>query len=151
MPTKIQNLRAVGESLVAKTFACPKCKRARTLCRLPNNFKCANLICDFCGYLAQVTATTVADIINPPPRIVGAAWRPQRDRMNAGIFFPLFIVLITRDRRHGSIFYLSADLQSSRLFKRRTKLRDTARRAGWQGFRYDLASVRSRLVRLHSF
>jgi type II restriction enzyme len=59
MPTKRQILGRFGEMCVAKDCRCPKCKRNRTLKRLPNNFKCADVICDFCGYLAQVKAVTV--------------------------------------------------------------------------------------------
>src|SRR5258705_9779434 len=50
-----------GEMIVAKKCTYPKRKRSQTLKRLPNNFKCADLICDFCGYLAQVKASTVRD------------------------------------------------------------------------------------------
>src|SRR5688500_9970616 len=59
MATARQVLGRFGETIVAKECACPKCKRSQTLKRLPNNFKCADLICDFCGYLAQVKAATV--------------------------------------------------------------------------------------------
>lgn len=71
-----------------------------------------------------------------PKKIIGAAWGPQSDRMNAGIYFPLFIVLVAR--KAFSIYYLSADLQSPDMFVARRPLSITARRAGWQGFYYDL-------------
>jgi hypothetical protein len=54
--------------------------------------------------------------------------------MDAGIFFPLFIVLVTPDRRRRAVYYLPADLQTPEMFTPRTPLRETARRAGWQGY-----------------
>jgi type II restriction enzyme len=115
MPTKRQVLGRFGEICVVKECACPKCKRSRSLKRLPTNFKCADVICDFCGYLAQVKALTVGDIDKIPDSVLGAAWGPQKERMAAAIYFPLFLVLVS-GRRH-SIFYLSADLQVSEMFK----------------------------------
>jgi hypothetical protein len=131
---------------VVTECACPKCKRSRTLRRLPPNFKCADVICDFCGYLAQVKAVSVESIDMVPKTVLGAAWEPQRERMAAAIYFPLFLVLVS-GRRH-SIFYLSADLQKSEMFKARAPLSQQARRAGWQGFIYNLQSVRGSFVRL---
>jgi len=87
MPTKRQVLGRFGEICVVKECACPKCKRSRTLKRLPNNFKCADVICDFCGYLAQVKAVTVRDIDNIPNSVLGAAWGPEKERMAAAIIF----------------------------------------------------------------
>jgi hypothetical protein len=45
-------------------------------------------------------------------------------------------------------FYLSADLQVSEMFKPRSPLSTRARRAGWQGFIYELGLVRDSFVRL---
>jgi type II restriction enzyme len=81
MATTRQDLGARAEVLIAKTAACPRCKRNRTLKRLPNNFKCADLICDFCGYLAQVKAATVRDLDALPDSVLGAAWGPTKERM----------------------------------------------------------------------
>jgi type II restriction enzyme len=63
--------------------------------------------------------------------------------MEAGIYFPLFIVLTTTDRRRRSVFYLPADLQESKLFEPRSPLSTNAKRAGWQGFliRLDRAGI----------
>ena len=126
MPTRRQILGQFGEICVVKECRCPKCKRSRTLKRLPNNFKCADVICDFCGYLAQVKATTVKDIDTVPDSVLGAAWGPQHERMAAAIYFPLFLVLVS-GRRH-SIFYLSADLQVTEMFSpgRRSLVRPAA-------------------------
>lgn len=81
--TTRQSLGRLGETLVATRCACPKCKRLRTLRRLPPNFKCADVICDFCGYLAQVKTATAADVKKVPASLLGAAWKPQYDRMQA--------------------------------------------------------------------
>ena len=115
--------------------------------RLPPNFKCADVICDFCGFLAQVKAATAKRLDQLPKTILGAAWGPQRDRMEAAIYFPLFIVLTTIERSYA-IFYLSADLQKPEMFKPRKPLSETARRAGWQGFVYDMDAVMDRAVRI---
>lgn len=53
MATDKQKLGELGERYVIGNSLCPRCKRARTLKLLPTNFKCADVICDFCGYLAQ--------------------------------------------------------------------------------------------------
>src|SRR5215831_17997143 len=103
MATDRQLLGAFGEQRVVQECLCPHCKRSKTLARLPNNFKCADVICDFCGYLAQVKAVTVKDIDIIPGTVLGAAWGPQAERMAAAIYFPLFLVLVS-GRRH-SIFY----------------------------------------------
>ncbi len=67
--------------------------------------------------------------------------------MKAGIYFPLFIVL-SAGRGHA-IYYLSADLQTTKLFKPRKPLSTKARRAGWRGFEYDLRVVGAgRIVKL---
>lgn len=113
MATTRRALGAHGEDLVARTVSCPGCKSpSRTLRLLPANFKCADLICDFCGYLAQVKTTQVATLPNAcPPRFMGAAWGPQSLRMESGIFFSLFLVVEARDKS-AAIFFLPRDLQT---------------------------------------
>lgn len=148
MATDNQIKGELGELLVAKHCACPKCKRSKTLKRLPAGFKCADLICDFCGFLAQVKACTVKDIRRPPDHIRGAAWPPQKERMDAGIYFPLYVVALSSDLKSHAIYYLSADLQEAEVFQARKPLGPEARRAGWQGFMCRLAHIRDRLVRL---
>ena len=81
-----------------------------------------------------------------PKTVLGAAWGPQKERMKAAIYFPLFLVLVA-GRRH-SIFYLSADLQEAAMFRARKPLSEYARRAHWQGFIYDLSAVQDNFVRL---
>lgn len=152
MPTSKQALGEFGERLVCKTCRCPRCKRSRTLKRLPPGFKCADLICDFCGFLGQVKTCTVR-MLDPSPevlpgKLLGAAWGPQKERMDSAIYFPLFLVAATPDLGTSAIYYLSADLQPPDLFLPRKPLSATAKRAGWCGFLYDLEAVRDRFVRL---
>lgn len=135
--TSHQALGDYGEAVVAR-LPCPKCKHERTLRRLPVNFRCADIICDFCGYLAQVKATERADVGTLPRSLMGAAWGPQNERMTAGIYFPLFIVVANADRSAHAVYYLPADLQQPEMFQQRRPLRATARRAGWVGYRLRL-------------
>lgn len=146
MTTAKQDLGALGEQLVVQNCTCPKCKQRRTLKPLVANFKCADVICDFCGWLAQVKASTSKDGMTPPKNLLGAAWGPQKERMDAGIYFPLYLVLVTPERDRFSIHYLSADLQDESLFLPRAPLSVNARRAGWQGFYYDLAAAGPKLI-----
>ena len=148
MATKKQNLGDWGENLIAKHCVCPSCKRSKTLKQLPANFKCADLICEFCGYLAQVKSTNVANIDQLPNSILGAAWGPQKERMAAGIYFPLFVVLKLKDANNWAIYYLSADLQEPEMFEPRKPLSANAKRAGWQGYIINCKHVRDRFVRL---
>jgi type II restriction enzyme len=100
------------------------------------------IICDFCGYLAQVKASVKSDINVLPVSILGAAWSAQKERMDAGIYFPLFFVIFDKNNENNvAVYYLSADLQSKEMFRPRKPLADTAKRAGWQGFTYDLTKV----------
>ena len=146
MPTKHQILGQSGEVRVVKACSCPHCKRPKMLRRLPTNFKCADVICDFCGFLAQVKSVTSADITKIPATELGAAWSVKKARMDAGINFPLFLVLIC-DRK-SAIYYLSADVQKPEMFKPRKPLSAKARRAGWQGFLYSLKNVKMAFVRI---
>ena len=146
MPTSKQLTGLFGENQVVKRCACPRCKRFRTLKKLPTNFKCADVICDFCGFLAQVKTVT-GDGASLPNTVIGAAWKPQKERMDAAIYFPLFLVL-TEKRLNCTIHYLPADLQSPDLFKPRQPLSSQAKRAGWQGFNYDLEAVKGNLARV---
>jgi len=139
---------AFGETRVVKFCSCPHCKREKTLVRLPTNFKCADVICDFCGFLAQVKATSVKDVGRIPGRILGAAWGPQKERMDSAIYFPLYLVLKTAASESFSIFYLAADLQRPEMFLPRPPLSEKARRAGWQGFVYNLEGMRKFFVQL---
>jgi len=61
---------------------------------------------------------------------------------DAGIYFPLFLVLFASPARYA-VYYLSADLQAAALFAPRVPLSETARRAGWQGFIYNLKALQA--------
>lgn len=83
-----------------------------------------------------------------PKYVLGGAWGPQRERMDAAIYFSLYLVLATEDRKQHSIFFLSRDLQDETMFVARKKLSENAKRKGWQGFRIDLETAADRFVRL---
>ncbi len=148
MVTKLQVLGDKGEELVRSKVDCPKCKRTvKSLRALPRNFRCADLICDFCGFLAQVKTVTVDDINKLPNSILGAAWGPQKERMDAGIYFPLFVVLMPpRSKGSPQIYYLSADMQTPAMFVPRKPLSASAKRAGWQGYMIDLSKAKAQPV-----
>ena len=137
--TNKQLLGERGEILVTKKCPCPKCKSEKSLKRLPANFKCADIVCDFCGYLAQVKSKNVKDVNKVPNKILGAAWSVQKERMDSGIYFPLYIVLI--NEKKYSIYYLPVDYQDKEIFVKRKPLSANAKRAGWQGFYYDLKKI----------
>jgi type II restriction enzyme len=137
--TSRQDLGAWGERLVTQVLPCPRCKTPSSLRRLPPNFKCADIICDFCGYLAQVKTASAADVDSPPKSLLGAAWEPQRRRMEAGIYFPLFLVL--RAAQSSAIYYLPTEYQTKSLFRARNPLSPQARRRGWRGLTYDLREI----------
>src|SRR6476660_5205127 len=59
----------------------------------------------------------VRNIETIPNTVLGAAWRPQQDRMASATYFPLFLVLMGAGRTDYSIFYLSADLQEPSMFQ----------------------------------
>ena len=140
MATERQILGDLGEKLVANRISCPGCKNTgNSLRTLPTNFKCADVICDFCGYLAQIKTKTVPDIEKLPKLIPGAAWVPQTERMAAGIYFPLFIVLVNSSSRKRSVWFLPRDLQSREMFIPRKPLGPNAKRAGHKMFNIDLS------------
>jgi hypothetical protein len=147
MATDRQKLGELGERLVCQRSNCPRCKHPGTLRRLPTNFECADVICDFCGYLAQVKPARSKGLEEVPNEVLGAAWSAQHERMNAGIYFPLFLVLVT-PRRECSCYYLAADLQSPEIFKERRPLSGTARRSGWQAFTFVLREKKDAFVRV---
>jgi hypothetical protein len=89
-------------------------------------------------------AKTLDEVSN---EVLGAAWNVQQERMNDGIYFPLFLVLVV-SRREFSCHYLAADLQSREVFKARRTLSAAARRSGWQGFVFVLSEKKHAFVRL---
>jgi type II restriction enzyme len=146
MSTAKQKLGVYGENLVIKNLICQKCKKNKTLKKLPTNFKCADIICDFCGFLAQIKTSNVKNVNILPNTILGAGWKVQKERMDNGIYFPLYLVLV--NKKKFSIFYLAANLQKDEIFLPRKPLSAEARRAGWQGFMYNISKIKNDFVRL---
>ena len=104
MTTHRQKLGDLGERHVARHCDCPRCKRSGSLKKLPPNFKCVDIIRDFCGHLAQVKTATAPDIERLPDKVLGGAWGPQKDRMEAGIYFPMFLVLVSPSGRKRAVY-----------------------------------------------
>lgn len=78
-------------------------------------------------------------------KILGAAWGPQAERMKAGIYFPLYLVLY-KNNKEFSIFYLSADLQMPKMFIPRKPLSESVKRAGWQGYMINLETAADKSI-----
>lgn len=148
--TKRQDLGDFGEELVRKTMRCPKCKRKNTYRRLPENFKCADIICDFCGFVAQVKTARRRDPEIIGSMYLGGAWSPQKARMDAGIYTTLYFVNVPQDDEPSAarcfIFFLPAEAQEPEMFVPREPLGPHARRAGWQGFKIELGGFTSRVI-----
>jgi Dam-replacing family len=127
---------------VARHAACPRCNKPRHLARLARNFQCADLICKFCGYLAQVKAVTLSGD-DLPDRVLGGAWGPQHEQIIGGIYHGLFIAGFSQAGRLVRIDYIPAHILQTtpEIFEPRAPLRGTAKRAGWQGFYYNLAKL----------
>jgi len=53
-----------------------------------------------------------------------------------------------KDATDFSIWYLSPDLQPTEMYVMRQPLSSSAKRAGWQGFVYNLTLVKSHFVKL---
>ena len=104
----------LAEKAVSKYCSCPKCKKSNAKLKpLRSGFTGADVICDFCGYLAQVKGATSKGKIGIVP---GAAWKPQKERLNAGIYFPVFVVKI-QNEKPISIHYIAADFLEKRFYK----------------------------------
>ena len=147
MPSPKQTLGIFGERQVTKWCSCPRCKRTKSLRQLRVNFRCADIICDFCGFVAQVKAANHS-ALTLPMRVPGAAWKPQKERLEAGIYLPLYVV-VRVSSRVTAIYYIPADFQDSSLFLPRAKpLSSKAARRGWHGFDYDLSTVAGKAVRI---
>lgn len=123
-------------------MTCPRCGRAKHFRPLPTNFECVDVICKFCGFLAQVKATTAPSPGTAPASVLGAAWGPQHERIIGGIFHALYVVTFA-DKKLTRIDYVPSHMLGAfpGVFKPRKKLSETARRAGWQGFVYDLREL----------
>jgi type II restriction enzyme len=138
--TSRQLLGDLGEMSVTRHCSCPRCKNHRTLRRLRANFKAADIICDVCGFTAQVKAVTVSAKGRLPQQLLGASWPVQRDRIASHIYQPLYIVAVYRNIP-DRIYYVPADFQTPQMFTPRKPLSASASRSGWQGFMYDLTTL----------
>ncbi len=145
MATSKQQLGDRGEKAVCKRAACPECGRVGQLRQLKNNFECVDVICKFCGCLGQVKSVRLkAGSDQFPPAILGAAWGPQSERINAEVFHGLYLVgyrpngktLVRIDYVPPAI--LSANRE---VFQPRKPLGPKAKRSGWQGFNLHLAGI----------
>ncbi len=134
----------MGQRAVCKYCICPKCKKGR-LKQLIGGFKCADVICDFCGFVAQVKAPAVRTASDRVLTILGGAWKVQEEKLNAGIYHPLYIVKIVNGKP-VAIDYIAADFLRPEMYVARKALSAKARRAGWQGFIYDLRKLDDHVV-----
>ena len=144
MTTKNQVLGDSGEMAVSKLISCPRCNKPKHLTRLPKNFQCADVICKFCGFLAQVKSTTLKDGSEDlPDSILGAAWGPQHEQIMAGIYHGLYIVGYDSSSKLKRIDFVPAHILqvTPEVFEPRKPLSSTAKRAGWQGFMIRLNKV----------
>lgn len=142
--TARQALGDRGEKAVCDHVPCPQCGKPRHLTRLPKNFQCADVICKFCGFLAQVKAATLADGSDDvPDRVLGAAWGPQHEQIIAGIYHGLFIAGFAKAGRLVRIDYVPAHILQAtpQVFEPRKPLSPSAKRAGWQGFILNLGKL----------
>jgi hypothetical protein len=105
---------------------------------LPVNFECADIICKFCGFLAQVKAVRLGEgVTELPDRILAAAWKPQQDRILAGIYHGLYLVGYEQDAKTLVLidFVPPHIIEATpSAFEPRKPLQSTAKRAGWTGF-----------------
>jgi hypothetical protein len=140
--TKKQQLGARGEKAVREHVPCPHCARIRHLTPLQTNFPCADLICKFCGFLAQVKTYNLKASDALPGRIPGAGWRVQHEQIMAGIYHGLYLVGI-RDADLIRIDYVPAHILQAcpDVYRPRKALSATAKRAGWVGFEYDIEAL----------
>ena len=137
----------IGERHIVQTMPCLRCKRHKTLKQLPTNFKCADLICDFCGHTSQVKTFT-KDTPGLPTQIPGAAWAPQQERMTAGVFHALWFVRIDGKLKPQEVWMISSEAQDAEMFVPRKPLSSTARRAGWQGYLIDTGRFADRAIKM---
>jgi transcription elongation factor Elf1 len=141
MPTEKQALGDRGEREICRRVKCPRCSREKHLRPLPTGFQCADLICKFCGFLAQVKSVTLKDgEVDVRKVVLGAAWRPQQEQIISGIFHSLFVVGYAAAGKLVSIHYVPSHILQAtpQVFEPRKPLRPGAKRYPYQGFNYRL-------------
>lgn len=148
MATRLQNIGDKGEKFIIKKMSCLKCKREGTLKQLPTNFKCVDLICDFCGHTSQVKTFT-NDKPGLPKLIQGAAWKPQKERMDAGVYHSIWVVRADKNCKCCEAWLISSEVQDPNMFIKRKKLSETAKRAGWQGYNIDVESYKDCFIKMY--
>lgn len=145
--TSRQALGTRGEDAVCKLITCPRCNRERQFRKLPTNFECADVICKFCGYLAQVKATRLPDgSTDLPRRFMSAAWKPQHERIIAGIFHGLYLVSYKQDEKTlVRIDFVPPHVLEAapEVFEPRKPLSANAKRAGWTGYSLNIDALPS--------
>ena len=148
MPSKNQRIGKLGEKFVTKMMNCLKCKKQNSLKLLPTNFKCADLICEFCGHTSQVK-TFRNDSEGLPNQIAGAKWNPLNERIQAGIYHALWIVRMNQtNNRCCEIWLVTSEAQDPKMFVKRKPLSSAAKKAGWQGYRIDVANHADRFIKV---
>jgi hypothetical protein len=95
--------------------------------------------------VAQVKALSVKSAEQRALTVLGGAWKVQEEKISAGIYHPLYIVKVLNGKPIA-IDYISADFLRPEMFVPRKPLSSHARRAGWQGFYYDLRKLDERVV-----
>jgi len=140
----------ISFSAIRKNVDCQNCGRS-PLVALPPNYPTVDIVCQFCSQTAQVKSLRLRRIDSGLPNIItAAAWGPQKKRMNAGIFQPLYIVTFYGGKAI-SILYISPGVQKKYqkiLFKKRKPLPDYNKRAGWQGFNYMIGNLPKKSLKL---
>lgn len=140
MTTNKQKLGDFGEQTVVETCTCPACNQQGTYGLLPKNQKLVDVVCSNCGAVAQVKAKRVKNLTRCPKTVLGAAWGPQRKQLEEGIFNTLFVVLVN-EVQEFAVYCLPAEDQTAEMYRPRKPLSQNARRAGWQGFVYDMTQA----------
>lgn len=90
--------------------------------------------------MAQVKAVTVKSPEDKILTILGGAWKVQEEKIKAGIYHPLYVVKVVQGKP-VEIDYIAADFLNPEMYRPRKALSSQARRAGWQGFYYDLRKL----------
>jgi hypothetical protein len=137
-PTQQQLSGKLGEEAVCRTLACPQCSKRR-LSPLPTNFDCVDVICRFCGFMAQVKSISSRKGIWPNT-IPGGSWPRQHEQIIAGIFHSLFVVALEPGtRRLVSIDYVPSHILRAvpDAYVPRKPTKPLGRSTPFLGFRYD--------------
>ena len=91
---------------------------------------------------------SVKDVAAVPKYVLGGSWKPQEERMASGIYFSLYLVLKSEIDGSSAVYFLPKDLQAQSMFEARKPLSNTAKRAGWTGYRINVSLYADKLVRL---